>query len=680
MKKALCLVMVAFMLCIAGCQSGSQSEEEVETGKHSNGIPVLNLEIDPDEFAAVNESGDHSYRAEGASISIDIPEGYSNEFGDSFESSQMMELDYIRGRGHGTWTADKKPYRFKLKDSEDLLGMGSNKHWVLLANRYDTTLLRNRIVAYIGRQMGMPFIPKAVPVDLVVNGEYYGSYVLSEQIRIGKNRIAIDELSPEDVSEPEITGGYLVCLNPSYEEAPENIAVSDRLVRFGFESPQFTEDENGTAEQKAYMIGYLQDIENSIFAGDGNYADLMDLRSAADYWWIQEFSGNHDAFITSSTYLYKERSGKLYWGPLWDFDLSLGGGLDALDGFEHRNMIWLDQLRANDPEYRRILRERWEVLDGIIDEVVKDGGVIDRYVNELEASYNDDQERWIITDDDGHEIRYDLREEAENLKEWMKKRQEWISRNIDSELSHVYNTVTFVADDNEFRSENVLVGRSLDRLPQAPYKEGYIFSHWEYGDGRPYEYENIDENIVLTAVYLTREEAGVTEGIFFVDPKEVWADINDKRYDAVFELLPEETIDKSIVWSSSDTAIAEVDETGTVIMKHTGEVTIDATLNTGAHSSFVLHIYDPVMVEKSSSGHMIVEEEIIMEIGEYRQIQVSLEPSFSESNLQYTCDNEEIASVDYFGVVHAISAGEATVTVSNGSDNGESETVIIIVR
>ena len=140
------------------------------------------------------------------------------------------------------------------------------------------------------------------------------------------------------------------------------------------------------------------------------------------------------------------------------------------------------------------------------------------------------------------------------------------------------------------------------------------------------------------------------------------------------------TIDKSIVWSSSDTAIAEVDETGTVIMKHTGEVTIDATLNTGAHSSFVLHIYDPVMVEKSSSGHMIVEEEIIMEVGEYRQIQVSLEPSFSESNLQYTCDNEEIASVDYFGVVHAISAGEATVTVSNGSDNGESETVIIIVR
>ena len=116
---------------------------------------------------------------------------------------------------------------------------------------------------------------------------------------------------------------------------------------------------------------------------------------------------------------------------------------------------------------------------------------------------------------------------------------------------------------------------------------------------------------VKAAVYLTREEAGVTEGIFFVNPKEVWADINDKRYDAVFELLPEETIDKSIVWSSSDTAIAEVDETGTVIMKRTGEVTIDATLNTGAHSSFVPHVYDPVMVEKSLSGHMIEEVAII---------------------------------------------------------------------
>ena len=175
-----------------------------------------------------------------------------------------------------------------------------------------------------------------------------------------------------------------MCRVPDYDEAPENIYLSDRGIRFGNEEPQFSQGEDGVSEQKTYISDYLQRTEDAIFsetftdASGKPYDELMDLQSAADYWWIQEFSGNHDAFITSSTYLYKEREGKLYWGPLWDFDLSLGGGLDAIDGFVHRNMLWLDHLRAHEPKYQQLLRERWGVLDPIISELVKEGGVIDQ--------------------------------------------------------------------------------------------------------------------------------------------------------------------------------------------------------------------------------------------------------------------------------------------------------------
>ena len=74
------------------------------------------------------------------------------------------------------------------------------------------------------------------------------------------------------------------------------------------------------------MESYLQQTEDAIYGEDfrnsegTSVGDLMDLESAAKYWWVQEFTNNDDAFVTSSSYLYKERDGKLYWGPLWDFD------------------------------------------------------------------------------------------------------------------------------------------------------------------------------------------------------------------------------------------------------------------------------------------------------------------------------------------------------------------------
>ena len=72
--------------------------------------------------------------------------------------------------------------------------MGKNKHWVLLANYYDNSLLRNKITYWLGQQLNMAFTPKSEPVDVVMNGEYYGSYFLSQQVRVGSTRVDIDDL------------------------------------------------------------------------------------------------------------------------------------------------------------------------------------------------------------------------------------------------------------------------------------------------------------------------------------------------------------------------------------------------------------------------------------------------------------------------------------------------------
>ena len=368
-----------------------------------NGIPVVRLTIDPAELQKVNESPDHSYRAREGQIRIEIPQGYTGEFKETDPATVETDLplQYIRGRGNSSWLEEKKSYRIKLQDKTNLLGMGKSKDWLLIANAMDASLLRSRIIAGLGRAYGLHFTPKMLSVDLYINGDYAGNYLLSHQVRIEKASVGIDEVPPGATKEPDITGGYLLAMNPGTDEDPEDIFETSRGVRFLLKSPGFGSDDDkaGTKEQRDYITGYLQQVEDVIFSdglkdADGrSWTEYMDMESAAKYWWIQELSVNGDAFRSDSTYLYKERNGKLTWGPLWDFDITLNPVMYD-DGLDIISMPWLDHLRASDPQFREELIGAWKELEPILEEAVGDGGLIDRYAGEISASWKQDLDRW----------------------------------------------------------------------------------------------------------------------------------------------------------------------------------------------------------------------------------------------------------------------------------------------
>lgn len=650
-----------------------------------NALPVVYLTIDEEEFRQVNESEDHSYRAPGASIRIAVPQGYVSAYSEeALTDTEEMSLEYFRGRGHGTWSADKKPYRFKLDASADLLGMGSSKHWVLLANRYDETLLRNRLISYIGTSLGMPYTPKSVPVSLVVNGEYWGSYVLSEQVRIGKSRIAIDELKETDLQEPEITGGYLISLEPGYDEPLENTFLTDRMVSFNCDEPEFTEGESGQMQQKDYLVSYIQKTEDALY-GEGmtdeegiSYHEYMDIRSAADYWWMQEYSGNFDAFTTTSTYLYKERSGKLYWGPLWDFDLSLGGGLDSTEGFGNTGMVWLDRMRAHDPAYQEILRERWQVLNEILIRVTEKDGILDQYAAEIERSWQDDQARWPLIDDEGNTFVIDFHEAVENMRSWMENRRIWINEHIDDELTYVYDTVSFLADDEIIEQEEVLHDSFLSVFPPGPFREGYVFAGWENEEGLLNEQEKITHDMQLKAVYIPVEEAIPASALCYAQPYDVYADLHIGELVRPYVILPPEAQEIGIVWSSSDPDVAEIDRYGNVILRHTGTAVITGTLHSGIANSYTLHVYDSLQESLQAPTELnIAEKEIILDAGQYEQISMELLPQPGNAEILFETDNADIAEVDYYGIIHAISPGTAEIRITAGE---MSDTVTVTVR
>mgnify|MGYP001364999764 FL=1 len=166
--------------------------------------------------------------------------------------------------------------------------MGANKHWVLLANRLDNSLLRNKGTYWLGQQLGMAFTPKSEFVDVFVNGTYYGSYCLSEQVRVGKTRVNIPDLEENDASkkatdEATISGGYLLSLEPYGDEEKKSFVTSHGTT-FLIESPSFEDYKNDA--QYNYIKKYVQKTEDAIYgknfkdSSGKSYEDYMEIGRA----------------------------------------------------------------------------------------------------------------------------------------------------------------------------------------------------------------------------------------------------------------------------------------------------------------------------------------------------------------------------------------------------------------
>ncbi len=704
LNKVFLLVMI--LICITGVSVQAQelSEEQYEdsetVGENAagdgesdgtlNGIPVLSLTIDSDEFQAVLDSPEHTYQAENCSIRIDVPEGYESEFGeiDASTLGRDISLEYFRGRGNSTWDMPKKPFKIKLNESEDLLAMGENSHWVLLASSMDGTMMRNRLVSYMGRELGLEYTPKFVPVDFVVNGNYMGCYLLGHHVRIDKNRVDIDKIKKKDTEEPAITGGYLLALHPYPYEAEINKITTSRDVEFLIDTPDLSEynesQQEAAAAQRQYIESYLQRTEDAIFGedfrnSDGTpVSDLMDLESAAKYWWVQEFTNNDDAFVTSSSYLYKERDGKLYWGPLWDFDKAFYSD-NGIGGLQGSDMAWLDYLRQYNPEYQELLRENWDKLNEICLDITREGGVIDRYRDEIRKSWEADQEIWA----DENEPDMTLDERAENLRETIENRRRSISENLEKNLTNVFTTVTFKDGENILAAETVYIGEVIleEQFPEPPEREGYYFLHWADEDGEPLKaYQAVPSDKTVHAEYISVEEAAKPEALYLQN-YEVWVSLEEESYHPYYTVMPKDAIDKSVRWSVSDPELADADEEGNILLKGIGTVTVTGTTSNGKCSSFILHIEKEVDYQ-DVTGITPETSSVTLHPGEYTQVRILQTPQGVpvSGELIYESDNEDVAVVDDNGVILAVGIGTCVIKVQNSESDITAEYSVTVAE
>ena len=144
------------------------------------------------------------------------------------------------------------------------------------------------------------------------------------------------------------------------------------------------------------------------------------------------------------------------------------------------------------------MKDRWKVLDSIITDIVKDGGVLDRYISEQVNSAKDYCAVWGVPYSPNKLSGFD--EEAAFLRTWLKERQTWINSNIDEKLTHAYVTVTFESDGEVVGSCTVPGGTDRVSFPSLPYDENRQLIGWEDQNGEAYDInKKIIEDTVFTA-------------------------------------------------------------------------------------------------------------------------------------------------------------------------------------
>lgn len=289
---------------------------------------------------------------EGCSVSIIEDDGNVVVYGNEVE---------VKGRGNVSWGMPKKPYTFKLSKKQSVLGMPKDKRWNLLANYLDRTGVRNDISLELARRAeGLDWTSHGQFVEVILNGVFMGTYYLCEHNKIAEDRINITEMATTDTSEEAITGGYLIEYD-SYKESPFFITE-----RGEFPVTVKSPDDPGFEFAWAWIEGHINELEGILMDDDAllahRYLKYIDIDSFVDWYFVFEISGNIEpAGTPNSCYMYKDRSGKLHAGPVWDMDVFTYRYNSGYTGLLLRNAIYYKYL-FKDPMFRAKIRERWPML------------------------------------------------------------------------------------------------------------------------------------------------------------------------------------------------------------------------------------------------------------------------------------------------------------------------------
>ncbi len=349
-------------------------------------------------------------------------------------------------RGNSTARTNKLSYNFKLSSKKDVLGLGEGKKWCLLANHYDKTMLRNKISYDFANSLGLPIKLETEFVELYIDNVYEGLYLLSEPVSDGKNRVDID-----------INAGEFIIERCIYNENASKKMFQSPIynLNLSYKSPDYDEI---TEAQKKQLSSFIGKVEEAIESEKQlEIEKIIDIDSFAAMYVFEELFKNVD-YSFDSNYFYI-KGGKLYAGPIWDMDLSMGNvssvyeykpyyiyNNSIINGITYGNgsgnstegtwaLSGWYELLMNYDFFKQLVANKFDLVEDSFEQIYSDEGIIDQlvyqYKDALERNYSNTY--WDLTKTYS---RYE-RETPDNtyigntefLKNWLRERKEWVYGN-----------------------------------------------------------------------------------------------------------------------------------------------------------------------------------------------------------------------------------------------------------
>ncbi|MBR4644843.1 MAG: CotH kinase family protein [Bacteroidaceae bacterium] len=396
--------------------------------------------------------------------------------GEDFESRSVLIYDggthtqeypiLFRVRGNFSASPENKAYRVKYNDgkSHHMMKDGHNesptkaKKWVLINSYRDKTLMRNPVAWAMSKRAEKEWTPWSQIVDLVVNGDYRGTYTLADHVSVTKGRIDITEMTESDIDEETITGGYYVEVDNNASREPYWFS-SSRGNPISIHEP---DDDVMQPEQFQYIKNTWNNMENIVFGSDytdpeNGFRSVIDLESFLRWFLVSEFNGNTD--MICQVFMFKDRGDDhFYTGPVWDAELALEN--DQTTYPANNRYDWTYKVRQtgnwgqfvsrilSDPSAFTRLQEMWAVLrkSGAFnpEDVAAD---VDSLRLEVRASANLNFIRWPYLNQYislNPEIPGSWEKEVDRVRDFVRDRVEWMDYMLDYGL-HKKNGIYQIA-------------------------------------------------------------------------------------------------------------------------------------------------------------------------------------------------------------------------------------------
>lgn len=378
----------------------------------------------------------------------------------------------IKVRGNATADPNKRAYRLKFDKKDeitgqsykhDLLGKGySKRNWILKANAFDYSMVRDAVMTELGELVEMDFVPGYKYVDLVINNDYRGTYLVSDHAEVGSNRIPVDENT-----------GWYVEFQGRDDMLDQPMCFSSPL-QMNVKNPE-PADETDEAQRNAV----LQPIKDW-FTNTWNYQiwgwDDSSFLNAAKDWreyndedsWLKfilitELTADYDGYMTVKAY--READGKLCLGPIWDKDLAFGNITFAQDksmvaDIQNGSFRWYVHKLYLDKEFINHLRVLFnKLVDNGLQQTLNEK--IDQISDNIKETWAANFERWTFNAPNGSLQMFKDWTDQESYKNQLK---EWIAERI-AFLQTQYDTMSRAAGWMDITIDEPVVHQQLTDVP-----------------------------------------------------------------------------------------------------------------------------------------------------------------------------------------------------------------------